>query len=181
MTQYDQFCLICNFSNLFPPKWLRITWNGQFCPIHNFSNLFPLKQLRITLNDQFCSIRNFSNLFPPKQLTITWNDQFRSIHKFSSLIFSHQSCSKSLRTANFTRFTTFPAEAAQNDLELPISPDSQFFSTKAAHFWPNLKIFHFLRGGTLAKVSQICNLLNCFQLENDPQWPILPPKWLGLA
>ena len=25
-----QFCLIHNFSNLFPPKWLRMTRNGQF-------------------------------------------------------------------------------------------------------------------------------------------------------
>ena len=43
--------------------------------------------------------------------------------------------------------------------------------------------FSFFGGewGTLAKFSQICNFLNHFQLENDPQWPILPQKWLGLA
>ena len=57
---------ICNFSNLFPLKWLRITQNAQFCLIRNFSNLFPPKWLRMTQNGQFHPIRNFSNLFPPK-------------------------------------------------------------------------------------------------------------------
>ena len=31
-----------------PPKCLRMTWNGQFCLIHNLSNLFPPKWLRMT-------------------------------------------------------------------------------------------------------------------------------------
>ena len=31
MTQNGQFCLIHNFSNFFPLKWLRMTQNGQFC------------------------------------------------------------------------------------------------------------------------------------------------------
>ena len=70
MTQNGQFHLICNFCNHFPPKWLRITWNGQFFPIRNFSNLFPPKWLRVTWNGQFCLIHNFSNLFPPKWLRI---------------------------------------------------------------------------------------------------------------
>ena len=42
-TQNGQFCKICNFSNLFLPEWLRMTWNGQFHPICNSPNLFPLK------------------------------------------------------------------------------------------------------------------------------------------
>ena len=54
MTQNGQFCPMCNFSNLFPLKWLRMTRNGQFCLICNFSNLFPLKWLRMTQNGQFC-------------------------------------------------------------------------------------------------------------------------------
>ena len=69
-------CSICNFSNVFPLKWLRMTQNGQFCLIHIFSNLSPLKWLRMTWNSQFCLIRNFSNLFPPKWLRMTWNGQF---------------------------------------------------------------------------------------------------------
>ena len=90
MTQNGQFCLICNFSNLFhqsgsddsewaispdlqlfqsfPPQWLRITQNGQFHPICNFSNLFPPQWLRMTCNGQFCPIYNFSHLLPPKCL-----------------------------------------------------------------------------------------------------------------
>ena len=76
MTQNGQFHPICNFSNLFPPKWLRMTQNDQFCPICNFSNLFPPKWLRMTRNGQFCLICIFSNLFPPKKLRMTWNGQF---------------------------------------------------------------------------------------------------------
>ena len=82
MTWNGQFCPICNFSNLFPPKWLRMTWNGQFCLICNFSNLFPPKGLRMTQNGQFHPICNFSNFFPPKWLRMTQNDQFCLIHIF---------------------------------------------------------------------------------------------------
>ena len=70
------FCPSCNFFNLFPPKWLRMTQNGQFSPICNFSNLSPPKRLRMTWNGQFHLICNFSNLFPPKWLRMTWNGQF---------------------------------------------------------------------------------------------------------
>ena len=53
MTPNSQFCLIHNFSNLFPLNWLRMTQNGQFHPIHNFANLSPLEWLRMTRNGQF--------------------------------------------------------------------------------------------------------------------------------
>ena len=76
MTRNGQFCLIGNFSNLFPSKWLRMTQNGQFHLICNFSNLFPPKWLRMTQNGQFCLICNFSNIFPLKWLRRTWNGQF---------------------------------------------------------------------------------------------------------
>ena len=85
MTQSGQFCPICNFSNLFPPKWLRMTRNGQFHPIHNFSNIFQLNWLRMTQNGQFSPIHNFSNLSPPKWLRMTQNGQFCPIHNFSNL------------------------------------------------------------------------------------------------
>ena len=83
------FCPSCNFSNLFPPKWLRMTQNGQFCLICNFSNLFPPKWLRMTQNSQNSPIHNFSNLSPPKWLRMTWNGQF-----FPICNFSHQSGSE---------------------------------------------------------------------------------------
>ena len=151
-----------HFSNLFPSKWLRITWNGQFCPIHNFSNLFPLKQLRITLNGQFCSICNFSNLFQPKQLTITWNGQFCLIHKFSNLF-----PPKLLRITRNSQFHL-------------IHNFSKLFH-QSGSLLAKCQNFSLGGGGTSAKFSQICNFLNHFQLENDPQWPILTPKWLKLA
>ena len=68
-----QFTCSVMLHNLFPPKWLRMTWNSQFCPIHNLFNLFPLKWLRMTQNSQFRLICNFSNLFPPKWLRMTQN------------------------------------------------------------------------------------------------------------
>ena len=61
--QNGQFHMIRNFPNVFPLKWLRMTWNGQFRSIFNFSNLYPSKWLRMTWNSQFRLIRNFSNLF----------------------------------------------------------------------------------------------------------------------
>ena len=45
---------------------LKMTWNSQFCLIHNFSNLFPLKWLRMTQKGQFHPIHNFANLSPPE-------------------------------------------------------------------------------------------------------------------
>ena len=54
MTQNSQCYPVPNISNLFPPKWLRITQNSQFHLIPNFSNLFPPKSLRMTWNIQFC-------------------------------------------------------------------------------------------------------------------------------
>ena len=91
------FCLSYNFSNLFPPKWLRMTQNDQFCPICNFSNIFPPKWLRMTQNGQFSLIHNFSNLSSLKWLRMTWNGQFCLIHNFSNLF-----PPKWLRMANFT-------------------------------------------------------------------------------
>ena len=91
-TQNGQFRTICNSSNLFSLKWLRMTWNGQFHTIYNFSNLFPLKWLRMTWNGQFHLVSNFSKLFPPKWLRMTRNGQFRRFAIF--LIFSHQSGSE---------------------------------------------------------------------------------------
>ena len=85
MTWNGQFCLIHNFSNLLPSKWLRMTPNSQFHPICNFSNLFPLKWPRMTQNGQFCPIRNFFNLFPPKWLRMIQNGQFCLICNFSTL------------------------------------------------------------------------------------------------
>ena len=75
---------------------------------------------------------------------------------------------------------------AQIDSEWPILPNSQLFQsfpTKVVHFSPNFKIF-VLGGGYIGQFSQILQLLKSFPTEaaqNDPQWPILPLKWLRLA
>ena len=70
-----------NDSNLFPS-------NGQFHPIHNFSNLFPPKWLRMTWNGQF-DLQLFQS-FPTE---VAQNDN--GFSRFATLtIFSHRSGSK---------------------------------------------------------------------------------------
>ena len=119
----------CNFSNLFPPEWLRMTWNGQCHLIHNFSNLFPPKWLRMTRNGQFSMAKikytliqgNFYERSPfymdscalsPMASLLTsagilgQHDNFARFATFP--IFSHQSGSEWLGTANFAWFATFP-------------------------------------------------------------------------
>ena len=150
MTRNGQFCLICNFSNLFPPKWLRMTWNGQFCLIRNFSNLFPPKWLRMTQNSQFHLIHKFSNLptkmaqndsewpilsdsqlfqfFPPKWLRMTWNGQFCLIHNFSNLFpLKWLRMTQNSQFHLIHKFSNLPTKMAQNDSEWPILSDSQLF------------------------------------------------------
>ena len=64
---------------------------------------------------------------------------------------------------NFTQFTTFP-----------------IFSHRMAHFSPNFKIF--ISQGVHWPIFPDLQLFKSFPTEvpqNDPQWPILPLKWLG--
>ena len=89
-------------------------------------------------------------ILPPKWLRLAQNGQFWSFFNFSQV---------------------FPKKVAHIDSEWPISSNSQlfqYFPTKSAHFWPNLKFW----GGTLAKFFQICNFFNCFQ----PQWLKMTPN-----
>ena len=112
-------CLICNFSNLFPPKWLRMT-HGQFCPICQFPT-------------EVAQICNFSNLFPPKWLRMTWNGQSFPLNSqlFQSfLIFPTEVAQNDLEwpiLPGLQLFQSFPTEVVQNDSEWPISPDSATF------------------------------------------------------
>ena len=74
--------------------------------------------------------------------------------------------------ANFTRFATplpqsFPTEVAQNDLEWPISPDSQLlqcFPTEVVHNdleWP------------ISLDSQLFQSFPTKAAQNDSEWPVL--------
>ena len=93
------FCLSYNFSNLFPPKWLRMTWNGQFRPICNFSNLFPTE---VAQNDSEWPISPDSQLFQYFPTEVAQNDLEWPIFPNSQL------------------FQSFPTKVAQNDSEQPI-------------------------------------------------------------
>ena len=97
-----------------------------------------------------------------------------------------------LKMANFGHFAGFPIFSPKMRLRLTqngqfsISPNSQLFpslATKASHFWRNLKNFHFWGevGVHLPNFLDL-QLFESFPtkvVQNDPQWPILPLKWLG--
>ena len=103
--------LICNFFNLFPPKWLRMTRNGQFHPICKFQS-FPTKVAQndsewpilpnlqlfqsfpteVAQNDSEWPILPDLQLLPLKWLRMTRNGQIHPIRNFSNLF--HQSGSE---------------------------------------------------------------------------------------
>ena len=177
------------FSIFSPKMRLRLTWNGQFHPIHNFSHLLPPQCLifgemskifipaRGDTLANFLSFSTFSNHFTPKWLKMTHNGKF---------------CQKRgldwLQMANFGHFASFSIFFLKNEAQIasewPISPDSQLFpsfATKASHFWRNIKNFHSCKGGggTSANFFEFINFFKSFHTkaaQNDPQWPILPPK-----
>ena len=180
------FWLIFNFSH---KKWLRLTWNGQFHPICTFYNFFPPKWLIFLPNlkifiyrgrgtsanfPRFC---NFLNRLQPKWLKMTHNGQFY-----------HQSGSDWLDMANFGQFSTFPIFSHKKQLRLTQNGQFHMIRTFFNLFPPKQLIaksqnFHF-QGGYIGQFSQILKLFESFPNEvakNDPQWPILPLKWLELA
>ena len=103
-------------------------------------------------------------ILPKKWLRLAPNGQFWSFCRF---------------------FHLFPQNEAQIDLEWPISPDSQLspsFATKVSHFWRNLKSL--CSSGYISKFFEFLNFFKLFhtrEAQNDPQWQILPKKWLRLA
>ena len=121
-------------------------------------NIKYLKQLNLDWQWQ---------ILPKKWLRLAPNRQFWSFCRF---------------------FHLFPQNEAQIDLEWPISPDSQLFpsfTTKVSHFWRNLKKNHSCSWGYISNFFEFFNFFaNYFTLrvaQNDPQWQILPNKWLRLA
>ena len=168
---------------------LRLLSNGQFHLIHNFSHLLPPKHLifgeisKIFISIEggtlanFWSFPTFPNRFTPMQLE---NDPQWQIWPIKWLTLG--------QNGHFCIFFyLLPQNDAEIDSEWSISPDSQLFpsfATKASHFWRNLKNFHFWGGGTSGKFLEISNFFKLFHTNaagNDPQWQILPKKWLRLG
>ena len=56
-----QFCPICNFSNLFPSK-IKVAQNDSEWPILPDSQLFPPRWLRMTRNGQFARFTTFQSI-----------------------------------------------------------------------------------------------------------------------
>ena len=104
-------------------------------------------------------------ILSPKWLGLVQNGQFWSISHFP--IFSHK---------KWPRLT-------QNGQFCPICNLSNLFPPKWLIFCQISK-FSFLRGGVHQPIFPDFQLFKLFPTEatqNDPQWPIFPPKWLRLA
>ena len=189
------FWVLSTLSNCFTPKWLKMSHNGEFCQKSGFDWLQ-------TTNFGHCCM--FFHLFPQNeaQMDPEWPIFFEFFNFFESF---HTEASQNdpqwqilpkkwLRLAQKSQFLSFcrffhlfPQNEAQIDSEWPISPDSQLFSsfaTKASHFRRNLQNFCSWGGGYISKYFEFFNFFELFHTEaaqNDPQWPILPLKWLRLA
>ena len=124
-----------------------------------FFNFFELFHTKVAQNDPQWQI------LPKMWLRLAQNSQFRSFCM----------C-----------FHLFPQNEAQIDSEWSISANSQLFpsfATKASHFCRNLKNFH-SKGGYIGKFFEFFNFFESLQTEaaqNDPQWQILPKKWLRIG
>ena len=190
LAQNCLFWSFCSFSIFSPKMRLRLTWNGQFHLIHNFFHLLPPKHLIFgeiskifipggggTLAN-FLSFSTVLNCFTSKWLTMTHNGQF---------------CQKNgldwLKMANFGHFAGFSIFSPK--MRLRLTQNGQFHPI---HNFPHLLppkhlIFgeiskSFIRGGYIGKFFEVFNFFESFHTEsaqNDPQWWILPKKWLRLA
>ena len=105
MTRNIQFYPVCNFSNLFPLKWLRMTQNGQFYLIQLFQS-FPTE---VAQNDSEWPILPDLQLFQSFPTKVAQNDSEWLICNFQSIptkdlhtfpIYSHRSGSESHAMAN---------------------------------------------------------------------------------
>ena len=152
------FCPSCNFSNLFPPKWLRMTnftrfvtfpifshWSGSEWPILPDLQLFETFPTEVAQNDLEWPILPNLQLFQSLPTKVAQNDSEWPISPDSQL-------------------SNLSTEVAQNDWQRPILPDSQLFQsfpTKVARNdweWP---------------IHQICKLFQSFHWSTS--------EWLGMA
>ena len=177
------------YFSIFPPKMrLRLTQNGQFHLIHNFSHILPPKHLIfgeistifISGGGYIAKFFDFSNFFKSFHTNVAGNDPQWQIW-----------LKKWLRLGQNSHFCIFfylfPQNEAEIDSEWSISPDSQLFpsfTTKASHFWRNLKNFHFWGRGYIGTFFEFSNFFKLFHTNvagNDPQWQIWLKQWLRLG
>ena len=79
--------------------------------------------------------------------------------------FMHNGCGM----ANFTQFTTFPIFSHQNISFLEKSKKISFLGVGVGYIGKFFEFFNFFKS------------FHTEMAQNDPQWPILPLKWLELA
>ena len=133
---------------IFPKKCLRLAQNGQFWSLCSFSHFFPQNEAQI---DWQWPISPDLQLFPSFYTEVTQNDLERPILPDSQLFLSFATKASHFRrnvkkfhsweerqgyigndsersiSWNLQLFQSFPTKVAENDLEQPISPDSQLF------------------------------------------------------
>ena len=186
--QTANFGHFSGFSIFSPKMRLRLTWNGQFHPIHNFPHLLPPKHLIFgeiskvfVLRGYISNFFEFLNFFksfhtreaqndpqwqilPKKWLRLAQNSQFWSFCRFFHLFPQNQA--QIYLEWLITRFTTFP-----------------IFYHHSISFLEKSHRFSFLEGvhQQIFWVFQLFESFHTKLTQNDPQWQILPPKWLGWA
>ena len=179
---------------IWPKKWLRLGPNGHFCiffylfpqneaeidsewSISSDSQLSPSfatkashfwRNLKIFISGggtlaNFLSFPTFSNGFTPMLLGMTHNGKFgqkSGLDWVKTAIFAYFSIFSPkwgwdwLRIVNFTWFTTFP-----------------IFTTKASHFWRNLKNSHFW-GGYISNFFEFPSF-QIFSHQCGWEWPTM--------
>ena len=164
MANFPNSQLFLSFATKASHFWRNLknicSWGGYIGKFFEFFNFFESFHTKVAQNDPQWQI------LPKMWLRLAQNDQFWSFCRF---------------------FHLFPQNETQIDLEWPISPDSQLFpsfATKTSHFWRNLKNFIPAGWGYIGKFFEFFNFFKLFHTrvaQNDPQWQILPKKWLRLA
>ena len=188
----SQFWSFCKFSNLFPKNEAEIDLEW---PISLGSQLFP--SFANKASHFWRNLKNFHSWWEGGGYISKFFEFFNFFKLFDTEVAQNdhngEFCQKRgldwLKMAKFWSFCMFshlfPLNEAQIDSEWPVSPDSQLFpsfATKASHFWRNLK--NFCSGGIYWQIFLDLQLFESFPTkvaQNNPQWPILPPKWLRLA
>ena len=188
MAPNGQFWSFCMFFHLFPQNEAQIDLEW---PISPYSQLFPSFATKVShfwrnlknfhswwggTLDNFLSCSTFSNHFTVKWLKMTHNGKF-----------CHKNGLDWLKMSNFDHFKCFSIFSPK--MRLRLTQNGQFHPIhNFSHLLPPKHLIFgeisFYWRGDISKYFEFFNVFKSFHTEpaqNDPQWPILPPKWLGLA
>ena len=164
-----------------------MTRNGQFHPIYNFSHFLPPKHLicgeisnifvffKGGYISKFLSFSTFLNCFTSKGLKMTHNGEFPQKSGLDWL-----KMAMLVICMFFHLFFKMRLRLTQNGQFHPIYNFSHFLPPKHLISGEISKIF-IPRLGVHQQIFEFFNFFKSFHTkaaQNDPQWQILPEKWL---